>query len=121
MHLKFNAQEVTYAEALGGDLVQVSFQEEPDPDIDYSKKNHPLPQLIKSLSFSACYEFPPYDTTVEWCDGDNYSGGELIRKVELSKTCLKVELENEYRFDVSFEIDDITFKNIQRFLIVTNQ
>ncbi len=41
MLLAFTAKEVTYAEALGGDLVQVSFQEDPDPDIDYGGKTEP--------------------------------------------------------------------------------
>ncbi|MEH6814750.1 MAG: hypothetical protein V7677_19625 [Motiliproteus sp.] len=121
MHLVFNAQEVTYAEALGGDIVQVSFQEEPDPDIDYSKKNCPLPPPTKSVCFSACYEFPPCDTTVEWCDGEDYDGGKSIKEVVLTKTSLKVVLENEFRIDVNFQTDDITFKNIQNFLVGSNK
>jgi len=118
MHLQFNAQEVHYAEALGGDLVQVYFQEYPDPDIDYTKKNQ-LPPPIKSVSISANYEFPPYDSLVEWCDGEEYDGREKIKKIELTKTSLKLVLENQFIIDVSFKTDDITFKKIQNFLLDT--
>ena len=62
MHLAFEAQEVDYSEALGGDIIQVSFQEYPYPDLDYAKV---MPPPIKSVLFSANYEFPPCDTLVE--------------------------------------------------------
>ena len=117
MHLTFGAKDVTYNEALGGDLVQVTFQEESDPEIDYSKTNYSLPPPIKSVTFSANYEFPPCDITVEWCDGEEYDGGKSIKAIELTKTSLKMVLENGFRIDVTFRIDEITFRNIHRFLI----
>lgn len=52
MHLKFYAQEVDYCEALGGDIINVSFQEFPDPEFVYSKKNFQLPPLMKGVFFS---------------------------------------------------------------------
>jgi hypothetical protein len=117
MHLKFHAEEVCYSEALGGDIIQVSFQEKPDPEIDYGKKNHLLPPPIKYIGFSACYEFPPFTTSVDWCDGENDDGGELIKKIELTETSLKLVLENNYSFEVNFKTDDITFQNIKSFLL----
>ncbi len=49
MHLAFEAQEVDYSEAPGGDIIQVSFQEYPYPDLDYAKV---IPPLIKNVSIS---------------------------------------------------------------------
>ena len=117
MHLVFYAEEVNYAEALDGDIIQASFQEKPDPEIDYSKKNSPLPPPIKYVGFSSNYEFPPFSTSVDWCDGEDDDGGELIKKIELTKTTLKLVLENNFSFDISFNTDDETFQNIKSFLL----
>ncbi len=116
MHLEFYAQEVYYAEALDGEIINVSFQEYPDPEINYSKKSVELPPLVKNIFFSASYEFPPCEIRVEWCDGEEEDGGQLIRNIELTKTLLKVVLKNNYSFNINFETDDITFQNIKTFL-----
>jgi hypothetical protein len=116
MHLVFNAQEVDYSEALGGDLVQASFQEKPVPYIDYSKKNHPLPPPIKSVVFSANYEFSS-KIKVEWCDGEEFDGGESIRELKLTSSMLKLVLTNGFSFAVSFKTNDFTFQNIKSFLL----
>ena len=121
MILAFAAKEVNYSEALDGDIKQVSFSEEPEPELDYSKKNCPLPPPIKSVIFSACYEFPPYKTTVEWCDGEDYDGGEYIKEIDLTETKLTVLLENDFTIIVNFKTDEVTFKNISDFLIGRNK
>ena len=120
MHIVFNAQEVDYSEALGGDIIQVSFQEYPDPEIDYSKRNWKLPPPVKSVVFSANYEFPPYTTVVNWCDGEEDDGGESIKEIEITETYLRLVLENNVSFDISFKTDDITFIKIKRFLLGVN-
>jgi hypothetical protein len=117
MNLQFFAQEVSYSEALDGEIVQVIFQEEPDPEIDYSKKKIPLLPPIKYVMFSASYEFPPYEINVEWCDGKDYDGMKLIKEVVVSKTELKVVLEDGSRINIEFNTDRITFGNIKRFLL----
>ncbi len=117
MDLKFDAQEVTYTEALDGDLVQLIFQEEPDPEFDYSKENQPIPPLTKYVMISANYEFPPCDATVEWSDGDDYDGMKLIKDIELTKARIKMVLENGCQIDVRYKTDDITFNNIKKFLL----
>ena len=119
MNLEFHAKEVIYSEALGGDIVQVSFQEEPDPDIDYSKRGAPLPPAIKNVMISAHYEFSG-EKHVEWCDGKECDGGQLIRYIEITKTQLKLVVENGFRFDVSFNTDEITFKKMTLFLLGDN-
>ncbi len=116
MHLAFEAQEVLYNEALGGDIIQVSFQEFPDPDIDCSKKNFKIPPPIKYLSFSVNYENSHSGIIVEWCDGERYDGQNKIKEVHLTKTSLSVILANSFSFEINFKTDDLTFKNIKTFL-----
>ncbi|WP_299667865.1 hypothetical protein [uncultured Psychromonas sp.] len=118
MHLEFYAQEVYYAGEPDGDIINVSFQEYPDPEIDYTKKKFDLPPSVKGIFFSVNYEFPPSQIKVDWCDGEEESGGELIIDIELTKTSLKIVLSNNYSFNVSFETDDVTFQNIKSFLTV---
>jgi len=119
MHLAFEAEEVLYLEALGGDIIQVTFQEFSDPDIDCSKKYFKIPPPIKYLSFSINYEFPPCRIIVEWCDGKKYDERNKIENIHLTKTSLKMILANGFSFDIDFKTDDLTFKNIKTFLSTT--
>ena len=116
MHLEFYAQEVDYGEALDGDIINVSFREHSDPEIDYSKKNFELPPSVKGIFFSVNYEFPPSDIYVSWCDGEEENGGQLIEEIELTETLLKMVLKNSYSFNVNFETDGATFQNIKSLL-----
>ena len=115
MYLEFEAQETDYNEALDGDIVQVHFQAFPFSDIDYGKKNAPLPPPIKSLGFSVNYEFD-IDIQVEWCDGEEDYGRFGIKKLDLTNKKITVLLENDYLITVKFNTDDITYKKIHRFL-----
>jgi len=119
MHLAFNSLEVEYSEALDGDIVQVTFQENPEPDIDYSKKDSPLPSPMKYISISANYEFSP-NKAVEWCDGEEFDGGGDIRELTLTKSLLELVLVNGVSFAVSFNINETTFQNIKSFLLSGN-
>ena len=118
MHLKFYAQEVYYADALDGDIINVSFQEYPDPEIDYSEKKFELPPSVKGVFFSVNYEFPPSQIKVDWCDGEEENGGKSIKEIELTNTSLNIVLSNNDSFNIKFETDDVTFKNIKSFFKV---
>ena len=118
MHLAFTAKEVIYSEAIGGDIVQVSFQEEPYPELDYSKE---LPPPIKQICFSACYEFPPHNTDIEWCDGAEYDREEDFNILELTKNKLQVVVGDGLCIEVDFHTDDATFTKIEKFLARTNE
>ncbi len=119
MNLEFEAEETDYNEAIDGDIVQVHFQEYPDPDIDYGKKNAPLPPPIKSLGFSANYEFGS-DIEVSWCDGEEDYGGLAIKNIDLSINNISVLLEDDTLIKVKFSTDKITYKKIHHFLSKLN-
>lgn len=117
MNLEFYAQEVYYADALDGGIINVSFQEYPDPEIDYNKKNFKLPVSVKGVFFSKNNELSFESIMVDWCDGEEENGGELIKDIKLTKTSLKIALNNNEIFNISFEIDDETFQNIKLFFL----
>lgn len=116
MLLVFYAQQVDYSEALGGDIVNVSFQEKPDDDIDYGKSGAPTPPLMKYVLISAYYE-ESSAKIVEWCDEEEFDRSESIEQIELSRTLMKLTLKNGVRCEVSFRTDDITFHRIKSFLL----
>ncbi len=116
MHLVFYAKEVNYAEALGGDIIQVTFQEYADPDLGSTVVSTSLPPY-KYILLSANYEFPPYTTNVEWINGADDWDGDSIREIDLTRTKLKLILEDGCSIEVSFQTDDITYQNISSFLL----
>ena len=90
------------------------------PDIDYGKKGAPLPPAIKNIMISANYEFSG-KKHVEWCDGEEFDGGQSIRKVEITKTRLKLVVVNGFNFEVTFNTNDITFQKIVAFLLYVGE
>ena len=117
MNIKFIAEDVSYNEALGADIVQIGFYEYCDDEVDYSKRNAPLPPPIKGITISANYEFPPYDLEVEWCDEEGYDGGCKIKELDLTEKSIRVVLDNQIGFDIEFNTDKVTYKNIRDFLL----
>ena len=111
MKIEFKAQEVSYIEALGGDIVQVSFAEKDSDDLHINP--------YKYVHISVNYEFPPPTPQVEWCDGTDFNGGARILGYVLTKHSLQLSLEGAIRFDVSFDTDKATFGSIEQFLLKT--
>ena len=111
MKIEFKAQEVSYIEALGGDIVQVSFAEKDSDDL--------LINPYKYVHVSVNYEFPPPIPQVEWCDGTDFNGGARILDYVFSKDSLELNLEGNVRFNISFETDEATIGSIERFLLKT--
>lgn len=57
MHIVFNAQEVDYRETIGTGIIQVLFQEHPDPKVDYSKKTGNYILQSNQLAFQQIMSF----------------------------------------------------------------
>jgi hypothetical protein len=66
-NIKFIASEVEYTEALDGEIVQLSFDEDPDQD--------PFNRTKYYFMISQNYEFPG-KPSMEWHDGKTDNGGE---------------------------------------------
>ena len=109
MRIKFKAQDVSYSEALGGDIIQVSFAEKDSDDL------HVNP--YKYLLISVNYEFPPSIPKVEWCDGNDFNGGAKIVSYVFSKESLQMTITGGIGFDISFEADKNTINSIDKFLL----
>jgi len=109
MKLEFKARSVNYDEAIGGDIVQAIFEENPDDD--------PLEPTSKSLSLSINYEFPPCNLNVEWCDGSEYGGGAEIKSYQLNERELSLFIENDSTIVVAFSTTEEIYKNIEKLLI----
>lgn len=109
MNIKFRAKSVTYTEALGGDIVQFSFEENPDDD--------PLNPSSRNVSASISYEFPPCELSFEWCDGAEYGGGLKIKKYILTESIFHIYLEDDSEIEVSHSASAPTFKRIDALLL----
>ncbi len=110
MKIKFNAEEVNYSEAIDGDIIQVSFDEKESDDL--------IENPYKCVSISINYEFPPYEPTIEWCDGSEFNGGLKIKSYNLTEDSFKLFLEENVSFDISFKTDQKTLKNIETFFLI---
>jgi len=104
MNFQFDAKSVSYEEALGGDIVQVSFEENPDDD--------PLNPSSCSLCFTINYEFPPSHIDFEWCDGNDYAGGVEAIKYSISNSEFIVWLDTDASIKVNFSTNTSRYKKI---------
>ena len=108
MNLEFEARSVNYEEALGGDIVQVFFEENPDDD--------PLEPTSKNVTLSVNYEFPPSRMGIEWCDGSEYDGGAEMQSYKISDSELVLLLENSSTIKVTFSTTAEVFKKVEKLL-----
>ncbi len=94
MHIEFTANDVSYNEALDGDIVQVNFEEDSDDDSFNPSKYY--------VNISVNYEFPPCTPSVEWFDGNESSGGANIVNYNMKKNLLQLWLDNEMSFNINY-------------------
>ena len=109
MHLNFTAKNTSYDEALDGEIIQVVFEEDESEDI-YN-------QTTLYLSLSVNYEFPPFSPSIEWFDGSESNGGAKILNYKISRSSFQLWLNNNLSFDIAFTVNEVTFKNIEAFLL----
>lgn len=109
MHISFKAEDVSYTEAIGGEIVQVSFDEEESCGSTEISK----PYLLISVN----YEFPPNEPHVEWFDGKDFGGGAKIVRYNLNQKSFKAWLDNNVSFDIAFYAEESVFKEIEKLLV----
>jgi hypothetical protein len=109
MKLKFSAKSASYEEALGGDIVQIAFDENPD--------NDPLNPQSKNICASINYEFPPCELLFEWSDGSKFDGGLKAQKYTMSENRFSVMLEGGISIEIEHSSDAETFRKISALLL----
>lgn len=109
--INFNAAEVEYTEAIGGEIVQIFFDEDPHPDQDQDPFN-----ITKCyLMISQNYEFPG-KPTVEWHDRKIDDGGAEVASYKFSKSLFELKTTNNIKFEIQHNCKEETFVQIQKFL-----
>lgn len=104
MQLTFFAKSVSYEEALGGDIIQVVFDEDPDDD--------PLNPRSKNVCASINYEFPPCKLLFEWADGPEFDGGLKAKAYSLNESRFSVALEGGMAIEIEYSTDVETYRKI---------
>ena len=106
-NINFIANEVEYTEVIDGEIVHLSFDEDPDQD--------PLKRTKCYLMISQNYEFPG-KPTVEWHDGQTDDGGAEVLNYILTKNLFELTTNNNLKFKIQHNCKEETFIQIQKFL-----
>jgi hypothetical protein len=104
--IQFTASEVSYNEAIDGEIVQILFDEDPDQDPFNRKKCYVL--------ITQNYEFPG-KPTVEWHDGESDDGGAEIKDFELTNSGFELHTNAGVIFKVQHHGNSEVLKMIQSF------
>ena len=105
--ISFFATEVEYTEAIGGEIVQVYFDEDPDQD--------PFDRTKCYVMISQNYEFP-VSPSLEWHDGIDDSGGEKVLNNKFTNDFFELIITGAITFKVKHYCEEKTFTKIQKFL-----
>jgi len=108
MNLTFEAKFVNCADAIGGEILQVTFDTIPESQ-DEEDRNTPY------VCISCNFEFSD-SATVEWHDGNDYDGGAEIIAVTLSRTSISIKHNSGLDIDVTFRLPDKEFAQLTSFL-----
>jgi len=106
-HITFVAKEVDYLEALDGDIVQLSFDEEPG--------QYPFHRSKCELSISQNYEFPG-KASVEWHDGEDDNGGVEVHSYRLTRDLFELGTIDGPTFTIQHRCSHEIYVQIERFL-----
>ena len=105
-NINFKASEVEYSEAIDGEIVQVSFDEDPEQD--------PFDRTKCYVMISHNYEFPG-KPTVEWHDGENDDGGAEIQSYILTNNKFELKTNIGVMFKVEHECNKDVLTEIEAF------
>lgn len=106
-NIQFKASEVEYDEAIGGEIVQITFDEDSEKD--------PFDRTKCYVMISQSYEFPG-KPTVEWHDGKNDDGGEEVLSYRLNSDLFELLITGGVTFRVQHDCRGKILTKIQQFL-----
>jgi hypothetical protein len=108
MTLAFDATRVDCADALDGEILQVSFDTAPE-DQDEDERSTPYVLISRNFEFSD-------SATIEWHDGQDYDGGAEIVSATLRRARISIRVDRELDFEVAFRLPDNKFRKLTSFL-----
>lgn len=103
MTLRFEAEVVRCAEAIGGDILQVKFDSEDQEDKDGRRNPYVL--------IGQCFEFPG-PPTIEWHDGTDYDGGANLRSIVLRRNAVEIITNSGFGFDIRFSLTNARYEEL---------
>lgn len=106
-NIHFKACEVEYNEAIDGEIVQITFDEDPEQD--------PFNRTKCYVMISQNYEFPG-TPNVEWHDGESDDGGSEVLSYRLNSDLFELTTTDGVAFKVQHDCRGKTFTKIQEFL-----
>ena len=109
-NINFIASEVEYTEAIDGEIIQLSFDKDPDQD--------PLDRNKCYFMVSWNYEFPG-KPTVEWHDGKTDDGGAEFLNYKLTKNLFELITINNIKFKTQHNCKEETFVQIENFFTMS--
>jgi len=108
MRIEFVAKSVSYTEEIGGEIVQIIFDEDPDDD--------PMNPRSKNVCASISYEFPPCDLLFEWADRGEFGGGIKATFYTLDENYFNVSLLDGTEINVKHAANPETLEKIKALL-----
>jgi len=108
MTLAFDATRIDCVDALGGEILQVSFDTAPE-DQDEDQRSTPYILISRNFEFSC-------SATIEWYDGYDYDGGAEIVTLTLRRTRMTIRVDQKLDFEVTFHLPDKQFNKMTFFL-----
>ena len=118
LKIEFRANQVSYSEAIDGEIVQVEFAEKEDAVEDGTELNAEIfDPTDRYLHISAAYEFGSRIPDAEWSDGKEASGGVNVDSFKISATEATINLKNRYTFHIEHSANESVIKKIRSFLL----
>jgi hypothetical protein len=108
MTVAFEAKFVSCVDAIGGEILQVTF-DTLGPGKNEDERRSPYVLISRNFEF-------PGAPTIEWFSGNDYDGGAEITSLALTRDRVLIKLDRDLDFDVSFRLPDRQFKRLGSFL-----
>jgi hypothetical protein len=108
MTLAFKARFVRCADAIDGEILQVTFDTKAESE---DEDDRTTPYVLVSQNF----EFPG-PATIEWHDGGDYDGGAEIKSMVLTRDRVLINLDCGLDINVTFSIADRRFAKLSSYL-----